>query len=473
MTTAAPWRLIPDPRPWGRWPYTLPGTPAAQAWLQSHRVQPGDRVGLIAANCPAVASIAQAASAMGLTLIIFHQRLPTAILEQQLTAAHCRVVISDRTLSRPTLLLPELFALTTGTMSCDHHPGGELIMHTSGSTGVPKRVRLPWERVYASCAAACTHLTLHPGETWLAALPCDHIGGLALILRAAIAGYPLLMPRPHQPMSADVYTQVQAVSLVPTMLYRLLHPPTVRHGLRAIIGGAPLDAELARQAQAAGIHACTTYGLTETCAMVACQTLAQTGQPGQGTLLPGWEARIRDPDQQGLGALELRGPGRCAGYESDQPMTLTALPVNADSTNSTNSTNSAISADTWMPTNDVATLSQNRLTVWGRADDVIISGGEKISAARVASTLALHPQLQDVAVIGQPDPEWGHCVEAIAVSRGPAPSSEDLTAWCAERLAPHQIPKRWHWRTHLPRTELGKLHRPGLRSGPFDLSESV
>lgn len=435
--------LVPQRGGPGPWNWRLPGLGGALAWLDQLGLGPHDRLTVTAPTSPALVALLQAAAVAGIELVLTHARLPPAVAAQQAAAAGGRLAPA----------LPHAFP--DGPCPTAMQPGGALILHTSGTTGAARRVRLPWDRVHAACAAAAAHLEMHPEETWLACLPLDHAGGAALILRAACAGSPLLV---RERFSVDDLhlPAVHAASLVPTLLHRLVaaQRPLLQRP-RLIIGGAPLDSGLRTEARVLGARVRTTYGLTETCAMVACQTAEngdeirdetrdETCNENSGELIPGWEIQLDQPDAQGRGLIQLRGPGRCAGYDED-------TTIDAD-------------PHTWLNTGDWGRIDAGRIQVLGRADEVIISGGEKIAPSVVEAILLRHPGLREVAVIGEADAEWGQRLIAIAVAAQATPVSDrELTAWCRDVLAPHQVPRAWRWVASLPRNDLGKLQRQRVR----------
>lgn len=421
-------RIRPRPGAPGPWAFHLPGLGGACAWLRGLGCAAGMRVGLSAANHPVLPALFQAAAVLGLDLVVIHHRLPAAERERHLDAAGVDLRLGG---GAGAMALPEAFAEGALPPAAG---GGALVLHTSGTTGQAKRVRLPWDRCARAAAAAVTHLGLHADEAWLVSLPLDHVGGAALVLRACQAGTPLVFASLDDLGGAAV----QAASLVPTQLHRLVRAGAALHGLRLVLGGAPLPPALAGAATAAGARVWSTYGMTETTAMISAG-LASTEVGAVGDLLPGWEARIADADAAGLGRLEVRGPGRCAGYEPQ-----------ADA-----------GPETWFATGDLATLRGRGLVVAGRLDDLIISGGEKIAPAVVEAALSACPGVEEVAIVGCRDAEWGQRVEAAVVGTAPI---ADLIAWARDHLAPHQRPKAWHRLAALPRTALGKIDRRALAS---------
>jgi O-succinylbenzoic acid--CoA ligase len=307
-----------------------------------------------------------------------------------------------------------------------------LVVHTSGTTSAPKEVALTWGNVRAHAEASRAALGLGDDERWLCPMPLTHVGGLMVLLRAAIHGWTVLLEPP--PFSADAVAarlgagDATIVSLVPTMLARVLdagleHPP----GLRCVLlGGGPVDPALAARAAAAGVPVAQTYGLTEACSMV---TVAEPGDGATaGRPLPGVAVRLAAD-----GEILVEGPVVAGGGV--------------------------------LRTGDLGRFDdRGRLSLVGRRADTIITGGENVAPAEVEAVLLGHPSVAEAAVFARPHPEWGEAVSAKVVLRpGAAADSADLRAWCAARLAPYKVPKALEFVDVLPRTTSGKLLRRSLR----------
>lgn len=287
------------------------------------------------------------------------------------------------------------------------------VVFTSGTTGRPKPVTLTYANHAASAAAVAAAFGTGPDTRWLCPMPLFHVGGLSIPIRAAIGGFAVHL---HDGFDADaVKAELEAgavthVSLVATMLTRLrdaglTRAPGVEH---IILGGGPMPADLLAWARDLRLPVTATYGMTETASMVA---------TADGPL-PGVEMKVDD------GELLVRGP--------------------------------MVAADGWLRTGDRGTLGEDGLRVEGRIAEMIITGGENVSAREVEEVLRAHPDVEDVAVVGRTDPEWGEVVVAYVV--GPA----DLTGWCEARLAGYKIPKRFHSVDELPRNAAGKVLKGSL-----------
>jgi O-succinylbenzoic acid--CoA ligase len=345
-------------------------------------------------------------------------------------------------------------APTTGAASGD----AELVVATSGTTARPRLARLPFDRVMASAAA--WNAFLPPATGWLLSLGLAHVAGIGIVARAAQAGVPVVVPtgpRPDQLSAAIAAARaggvvVSHLSLVATQLERWLDatggaPPD---GLRAVIlGGGPTPERLLRRALDAGWPVVPSYGLTESAsgvvALPTSEGAAHTTTVGRP--LPGVELRLDDD-----GRIAIRGPMVFAGY-LDEPA-LGRTPTDRISP----------PADGWLTTNDVGRLDgEGRLTVLGRIDDVIVSGGEKAAPAEIEAVLLGHRDIADAAVIGRPDPTWGSVPVAIIVVRpGRTPSDDELRDHVAANVARFKVPARFVRVSAIPRNDLGKVRRPDL-----------
>lgn len=324
-------------------------------------------------------------------------------------------------------------------------PDTALVISTSGSEGQPRAVLLGNAQLDAAAAAANACLGLGAGDLWLNCLPLYHIGGQSILWRCARVGAGVVL---HEGFSAeniarDLAAQsITHISLVPAMLARLLDlgiaPPA---SLRALlIGGAALSASLYERATTAGWPLYVSYGMSETAAQVA--TFGPDDGPWHeglvGRPMPGHEIRIGDD-----GRIRIRGRQVMLGYLGRH------------------SSVSGIDADGWLTTGDLGRLDgDGRLTVLGRADDMLISGGRNVHPQEIESCLAGCPGVVDVAVTGLPDPVWGDLVVALVV--GPI-DSDALLAHARRHLPSAALPRRIHRLDRLPRNAAGKLERARLR----------
>lgn len=320
-------------------------------------------------------------------------------------------------------------------------PDTALIISTSGSEGEPKAVMLSNGNLDAAASAANERLPLTAGDCWLACLPLYHIGGQSILWRCARAGASVLL---HDGFDAAMiasdfkHRAVTHISLVPTMLARLLDagiapPSSLRH---AVIGGAALALPLYERAKNAGWPLNPSYGMSESAAQVA------TWIPADGPWQEGLVGRALGKNELAIsddGRIRLRGPQIMTGYLGT----------------------GGIDQDGWLSTGDLGKIDPNgRLTVTGRADDMLISGGHNVHPLQVESCLAACPGIRDVAVTGVPDAIWGDLVVALVVGNI---TSEEITDWSKAHLPSAAQPRRIVRLATLPRSPAGKLERSQLR----------
>ncbi len=299
--------------------------------------------------------------------------------------------------------------------------GTAIVVGTSGSTGTPKGVELSAAALRHSARASLQRVGAKPGERWLCCLPASHVAGLAVLVRSLVSGTePVLAER------ADAATVTGSgcahVSLVPTQLQRLLaeagSPAPLAGFSSVLLGGAAASASLLDVARAASVPVVTTYGMTETCG----------GCVYDGVPLDGVRIEIRSDGESPAeaGRIWIGGPVLFSGYR----------PRVADQ---------AELRDGWFRTGDLGRLDPSgRLVVRGRADDVINTGGYKVVPGEVAAALQTCPSVRDVAVVGQPDPEWGERVIAVVVPADPAdpPTLELLCLHVRGRLPRYAAPSK-------------------------------
>jgi O-succinylbenzoic acid--CoA ligase len=333
-----------------------------------------------------------------------------------------------------------------------------IVVFTSGTSGRARPVVLTGANVAASAAASQARLGNGAGDHWLGVLPLHHVGGLAILWRSAREGGAVVLEeRFAAPRAAQLLASggVAFASLVPTMLRRLLdqHPGPFP-GVRAVlIGGGPSDPDLLARARAAGLPVLATYGLSETASQMATEAPAEAGtRPGSvGRPLDGFEVRVVDEAGGALppeteGRLAVRGAAVSPGYlgEAERP------------------------PGAWLVTGDLGHLDEEGyLYVAGRADEVIVTGGEKVHPAEVEGVLCRHPGVADAKVFGEPDPEWGERVVAEVVPAIGTPFDPvALAAHARARLARYKVPRRWVERPRIDRTDMDKpiptASSPGL-----------
>ncbi len=433
---------------------------AIGAALTDRGLGAGDRVGLAVGGTALGIAALHGVPRAGVAAVLVHPRLSAREVAALLEAASCGVLILDPAtgvVAPPGVEVVRLGEVTndaaTQRATAKAPISAEFIVPTSGTSARPKLARLPLDRLAASAGA--WNAFLPPATGWLLSLGLAHVAGLGIAWRAAATGAPIVIPTDADPEALLAAIQeasrtglvVSHLSLVAAQLIGLLDatgdaPPP--EGIRAVVlGGGPMPRALVQRAAAAGWPVVPSYGMTETASGVVALPIDEAAEHPStvGHPLPGVELRLVD------GEIQVRGPMVFAGY-LDDPAATTA----------------ATTQDGWLRTGDLGRLdADRRLTIDGRADGLIVSGGENVSPREIEAALASHPGVREVAVMGVPDPNWGHVPVAIVVlESGAHPSDDDLSAHARARLARFKIPSRYVRVASLPHTPLGKVERRSL-----------
>ena len=382
-----------------------------------------------------------------------------------------------------------------------------LVVGTSGSTGAPKQTALSVRALRASARATERFFADYPSAgsakpqratsevpaQWLLALPAHYVAGAQVLARSALAGTtPVVAASVTDGVSFTPEVFLNAaerlscarrfVSLVPTQVHKLLEAAEANPALGSeiydalgqftgiLLGGAPASASLLAAARELGLNVVTTYGSAETAG----------GCVYSGVALPGVRLRVI-PEDAGLadspivagaeaaGRIWLGGEHLASGYMGDSARTASHFFVDAGGCR-------------WYRTDDYSSLTSSApnapedegapmLNIVGRSDDVIITGGVKVSARAVAAVLESHPAVREAAVMGIPDARWGSAVAAAITLRGvsaaqSAPDTSEATCdmlreFCTDKLGAAGAPKFLRILADFPTASTGK---PDLRA---------
>jgi acyl-CoA synthetase (AMP-forming)/AMP-acid ligase II len=338
-----------------------------------------------------------------------------------------------------------------------------VIIYTSGTTSEPKAAVLRHRHLLAYVLNTLEFASAAPADAALVAVPPYHIAGLTNLLSNLYTGRRVVyMPAFDAAGWLDTVRseRVTHAMLVPTMLARIVGAVTGDNAqtpsLNSIAyGGARTPRPVLERALAVfpDTGFVNAYGLTETASTVAVlgpedhrEAFASSdpavrdrlGSVGQA--LPGIEIEIRtesdDPVRPGeTGLVFVRGEQIAGEYGG----------------------RSVLDADGWFATRDLGRVDAGGyLFIEGRADDTIIRGGENIAPAEIEDVLLGHPDIDEAAVIGLPDPEWGQRIVAVLVGAG---EPDQIKQWVKDRLRSSKTPDTVVFRAELPRTETGKLLR--------------
>lgn len=329
-----------------------------------------------------------------------------------------------------------------------------LVVATSGSTGTPKRAMLTRGALVASATA--THDRIGAG-TWLLPLPPHHIAGTQVIVRSIVSG---TTPTVLDDWSLEGFTKATGLvarnappfspihtSLVPTQLRDLLDGDDETHtrALAAarryrsiLVGGSATPRALLERAREAGLSVVTTYGSSET----------SGGCVYDGTPLDGVGVRVIEPDDDGVGRIALTGPMLAAGYLGDPERTAVTFVDEAGAHH--------------FLTDDLGSFD-GTLAITGRIDDVITTGGYKVSPRVVEEAVQRVPGVRDAVVVARPHERWGQTVAVAIVTDAAVDATEELSERllieCRRLLPPYAVPRLVRYEEALPLTGVGKPDR--------------
>jgi o-succinylbenzoate---CoA ligase len=486
---------------------------ALAAYLTAQGVQQRDHVAALLPNSPLYVCLIHALARLGAVLVPLNGRLTHPELAWQIEQAGCHWLVTDRELSTvdcQLLLVNEALLNQVVEPSAIHNRptvadnfiihNCQAILFTSGTSGKPKAVPLTFANHFYSALASAYRIGTLPHDLWLSCLPLYHVGGLAVIFRSCLYGTAVdLHPRfdPDAINHSLDHKPISLISLVPTMLYRLLpgriHWPT---SLRLILlGGAAADPALIEQANALPRRSVAseqysvfseqysvssekakvdsepfiipvvapTYGLTEASSQVATILPAEAARKPGSVGKPLLFTTVKIVDEQGnecppgkIGEIVVSGPTVMAGYldTSNQPfLRNTQYTIRQTAPNKTG-----------FATGDMGYLDEDGdLWVVQRRSDLIVSGGENVYSAEVEGVIRGHEGVTAVAVVGLPHPEWGQQVAAaVVLAEDSRLTAAELLDYCQTRLARYKLPRRLLFVTQLPQTASGKIARTAV-----------
>ncbi len=474
------------PTPAGETAFATLASRSAQfaAVLRERGARPGDRVLAVIDKSVDAVALYLACLRSGLVFLPTNPGATGHELGHLLGDARPRLVVCRPALEAPLRALPAAAQgpapLTLGTdgegsladlaaaaapheavLDCDDDAPAALL-YTSGTTGAPKGVPLSHGNLASNAAALVRSWAFTRDDVLIHALPVFHVHGLFVALHCALlSGCRLrLLPRFDADAVRRALPGATVLMGVPTYYARLLALPDFGRadcaGMRLFVSGsAPLSASLFGQFEArTGHRILERYGMTET-GMLTSNPLHGERVPGTvGFALPGVEVRVRTAHGQAAatgapGMVEVRGPGVFAGY-------LNRPQADAE----------AFTADGWFRTGDLGSLDgEGRLTLVGRARDVVISGGLNVYPAEVEACLDGLACVRESAVVGVPHADLGEAVLAIVVPSDPAhpPDAATLRAAAREHLAGYKCPRGVVVTDELPRNAMGKVRKEALR----------
>ncbi len=340
------------------------------------------------------------------------------------------------------------------TLYNNQYLASSLVIFTSGSSGIPKRVVLPWQALEAHAKMSEQHLLFSNTNRWLITLPLFHIGGISSFMKSMMTGLSLhLLDKFEATEVNDVIESgtISHLSLVPTTLQRLLafrnNQPLPDCVQLVLIGGGSIPTELLERDP----RFVASYGMSEAGSQIT--TVPPNSElsirRSAGLPLPGVTVEIRNESDEVLqpgfsGEIYVKSPAAAIGYEGNELESKKTFK------------------DGWIRTGDLGYLTpQGTLIVAGRQVDRIVSGGENISPSEIEQILMTNRLIRLAVVFGVPDKDWGEAVVA-AIELTQTQSIDDLKQFLHGKLSGFKIPKYWLLLDEIPTLPNGKPNRERL-----------
>jgi len=464
------------------------------AALRRRGVARGDRVAILAQNCPEYLEAYAAGELGGWTSVTVNYRLAPPEIDVILADSEPKaMIVGVESLDRlsPAASARLDHVLVIGDASSDVAYDAALaaeepeppragpepddcayLIYTSGTTGKPKGVMLSHLGMTEAARLTALESLVRPDDRVALTMPLYHIGGRLTSLAYALHGCTIVLHRNYRPRAffeSLRFNDVTATLLAPTMLGDLLETtPAGRGSLpmlsRLFYSAAPMPEALLRRAMKAfGPIFAQFYGMTESagpgCVLHAHQHLLDGPEPvvrrlrSAGQPMIGCDVRVVDPE--GIpcavgepGEIVIQSPSLMTGYWRNPEATAETIRHG------------------WLHTGDVGMADEEGfIFVIDRLKDMIISGGENIYSREVEDALASHPGVVEAAVIGRPDARWGESVLAFVVRREVAGVTEEtLIDHCRRKIAPYKRPGEIRFVDSLPKLPNGKVEKAKLRA---------
>ena len=422
-------------------------------------LNPGSRVGLLATNTLMSYKLALAIMCSGRTIVWLNWRLAGEELERQIKDSGLQLCLVENSLWRSGMTNP--FKSYSAFLITNADPGELIpvfksdwvasIMYTSGTTGKPKGVLQTFGNHFYSAVSSALNLGLSSADKWLCVAPIFHISGFSIIMRGLIYGMTVRLVEKFRAEEIERILANEAVtimSVVPFMLKKLIQQQnkTNIHYNSAfrcmLLGGGTIDRETLEICLQRSIPVVQCYGMTETCSQIVAlrsvDALLKLGSVGQ----PLFSTQLKLSKD---GEILLKTPALTPGY-LNLPNKLPSKMI-----------------DGWYRTGDIGHLDkEGYLYIDGRADEMLISGGENIFPQEVEQVYQRYPQINEVAVVGQNDSVWGQVPVAFVVSDRRL-STTKLMNYGYEHLARYKVPQHYIFVSELPKNASGKIRRFMLR----------
>jgi fatty-acyl-CoA synthase len=463
-------------------------------WLQSIGIEKGDRVAVMLNNCPEFLDLFLACSRLGAIFVPINFRITSVELDYFIKNCRPRLFIYGDNFANvvnvlelenylPPMMMgvvgktkfnTRLFDLNEETLKFDGERAfltrslgpadpeePQVIMYTSGTTGQPKGAVLSHRKTFFNCLNADIFFKLHFSDIMLVFLPLFHSGGL-FIQAAPIfyKGATIVLHRKFDPLM--VYRDIEKYQItkflgVPTVYRELLKvDPKKRSDISSLRvcagGGEKLNQDLIKKCAEAGLAFRQIMGQTETSILLWASEDDPLKKPGT-VGRPVFHAEVSILDDKGkiakpgqIGEIVVRGSIMMKEYWQDPEKTEETIK------------------NGYLHTGDLARMDEDGFFyLVGRSGDMYITGGENVYPTEVEKILKLHPDIEDVAVVGKPDELWGETGHAFVIqTTGASLTKTDVIAMCYGKLAKYKWPGQVTFKSEFPRTSLGKVKKGKL-----------
>ncbi|MBA7702464.1 Long-chain-fatty-acid--CoA ligase [subsurface metagenome] len=352
-----------------------------------------------------------------------------------------------------------------------------ILMYTAGTTGLPKGVMLSHNSFAIYVLENVTPADPELEERNILTVPLYHVAGIQAMMAAIYGGRTLVMERQFEPvewMELVEAEKANRVMMVPTMLKQLIeHPDFGKHDLSSLrvitYGAAPMSLEVIKRALDVfpGVSFINAFGQTETASTITTlgpedhvitgteeerekklKRLSSIGKPMSDVEMKVVDEEGRELSLGQVGEIVARGPRVMTGYWKDEEKT-----------------EKTIDKEGWVHTSDMGYMDEDGyFFLAGRATDMIIRGGENISPEEVEAVLHSHPKIEEAAVIGVPDEEWGEQpIAVIVLKSGETATPDEIIEHCRARISSFKRPRSVIFVNELPRNPMGKVLKRVLR----------
>jgi len=471
--------------------------------LLNRGIQKGDRIATLQVNCNQCVEIYYAVAKIGAIQVPLNFRARGNELTYMLNSSEASTLfVGERYIDLANSIKPELKSVKHFISIDAPHEGmlnyeeviassspdeifteiGDddttILMYTAGTTGFPKGVMLSHNSFAIYVLENVTPADPVTEEKNILTVPLYHVAGVQAMMAAVYGGRSMIMERQFDPeewMRLVQAEQVDRAMMVPTMLKQIVdHPDFAKYDLSSLrvitYGAAPMPLEVIKKAMDIfpGVSFINAFGQTETASTITTlspqdhvitgtdeekerklKRLSSIGRPMSDVEMKIFDEEGKELPQGEVGEIVARGPRVMAGYWKDEEKT-----------------EKTIDKDGWVHTGDMGYVDEDGyFFLAGRATDMIIRGGENISPEEVEAVLHSYPKIEEAAVIGIPDEEWGEVPKAICVLKEGYEdcTAEEIMEYCRANLASYKRPRVVEFIDELPRNPMGKVLKRVLR----------